>query len=77
MYTFLFTWDARSWLRNYLLGYTKYLIYPGSTHVLDMVNLVGTSTSHEQQDWLWFLLVSDTLLNCNDHHFSFLKVLLW
>ena len=49
----------------------------GPTHVLDMINLVGTSTSYGQQDWLWFIVIPGTLVNCNDHHFSFLEVLLY
>ena len=78
MYAFLFTWDVRVMVKNSLLGHAKYLWFSWSySHVLDMINLVGTSTSYGKQDWLWFIVISGTLLNCNDHHFSFLKVLLW
>ena len=63
------------WLRNSLVGYTKYKVTK-VLHVLDMVILLGTSIYYGQQGWLWVIVIPDTLLNCNDHDFGFLKVLL-
>ena len=38
-----------------------------------MVNLLGTTTSYGNMTGYRVLLVSDTLLNCNDHDFKLPK----